>query len=124
MSTGENIVENYFSSSYEAYDLDIAAPSWLKSDAHVSEQTDFTVVGFKDVNTVEWHVHESLDETTEVGTVLFRAQAKLARADDEDLEVVAEVDAPFQIGGRVELGDESFETEKPETFDLVDPHSP
>lgn len=117
MSTGESIVENHFN-SYEAYDLDIDAPSWMNSHAGLSDDIDLTIVGFKDVNAVEWQVHEFQDQTTELGTVSFHAMAQLARTGDDDKTVIGAAEAPFQIGGRVELGNESFETDEPAPFEL------
>jgi hypothetical protein len=117
MSTGESIVEDYFS-SYEAYDLDIDAPSWINSRAGLNDQIALTIVGFKDVSAVEWQVHDFKDQTTEVGTASFHAEAQLARTDDDDKTIVGAVEVPFQTGGRVELGNESFETDKPDKFEL------
>lgn len=117
MSTGESIVENYFS-SYTAYDLEVDAPSWMNSRAGISEMIGLTIVGFKDVNAVEWQVHDFKDQTTEMGTASFHAMAQLARRGDPQKTVIAAVEAPFHIGGRVELGNESFETDKPDNFEL------
>lgn len=91
----------------------------MNSRAGISEDRDLTVVAFTDVNAVEWQVHDHKDDTTEMGTASFHAVAQLAHAEDEDKTVIATVEAPFQIGGRVELVGESFETEKPENFELV-----
>lgn len=117
MTTGESIVESYFS-RYEAYDLDIEAPSWINLRAGLSDKIDLTIVGFKDVNAVEWQVHEFKNQTTEMGTASFHAEAQLARTDDDDKAVIGAVEVPFEIDGRVELGNESFETDNPDKFEL------
>lgn len=117
MSIGERIVANHFA-NFAAYDLNIPAPEWLISEAGLSAEDSLRIVGFTGVSSVEWQVDESMDDTTEVGTATFRAEAQLARTANEDLIVMATVEAPFQVSGRVELGNESFETDKPDHFEL------
>lgn len=117
MSTGEIIVTDHFS-NFAAYDLDLSAPEWLIADAGLSAVDSLRIVGFAEVHSVEWQVDECMDGTTEVGTARFRAKAQLARAADDDGAVVATAEAPFQASGRVELGNESFEMDKPNHFEL------